>query len=466
MQSVAIFVALAALLVAGKLLRVRLPPLQRLYLPSSVVGGLLGLALAYVFRDAIPHETVASVRAIPGFLINIIFATLLLAEKPAVRKAERGEVLPQLALAQVVAWGQYAVGTGLAGFLLAPAFGVSPAFGNLLELGFEGGHGTVGGMSAAFSAHDWEEGVALGYTVATAGMIGGIAGGMALVNWAYRRGLVKSVKPFSRRSAGERRGIHPRDARPSAGRQTVLPDSIDSLAWHLSVVGLAVLAGFLALKGLQAAEAALLPNAKTRLFDGFPMFPLCMLGGAMLRKAADAAKIDLLLDGELLKRISGAALDFLAVAAVATIQLDVVAANWLPLSIMVAAGIAWTALSVVFLSPRLFRTAWFERGIAEFGQATGVTATGLLLLRTVDPENATGAAESFAGKQLLHEPFMNLWVAVAFALVMAAGWVPVFSVSSAVLAIWLAVAFAIARRNRRIADLDVAPNRRAPSAAS
>ena len=44
-----------------------------------------------------------------------------------------------------------------------------------------------------------------------------------------------------------------------------------------------------------------------------------------------------------------------------------------------------------------------------------MTATGLMLLRTVDPENKTPAAMSFGYKQLLHEPFMGggLWAALA-----------------------------------------------------
>ena len=104
--------------------------------------------------------------------------------------------------------------------------------------------------------------------------------------------------------------------------------------------------------------------------------------------------------------------------------------------------------AVLWFSPRLFREAWFERGIAEFGQATGVTATGLLLLRTVDPDNKTIAAASFAGKQLLHEPAMNLWVALALALVFTVGWVPVLLVSATMLAAWLGVSAFIIRRNR------------------
>ena len=105
------------------------------------------------------------------------------------------------------------------------------------------------------------------------------------------------------------------------------------------------------------------------------------VGGVLLQAGARLIKVDLLVDREQMTRISGAALDYLALSAVATIQLSVVMANWMPLTIMVVAGIVWTVFAVMFFSPRLFKEAWFERGIAEFGQATGVTATGLLLLR-------------------------------------------------------------------------------------
>ena len=449
MNAVVIFVILSVLLVAGKILRVQVPLLQKLYLPSSIVGGLLGLVLLSACGERLPEGVVDEMRRMPGFLINVIFATLFLGGGAPKAKRLASSVLPQLTLAQIVVWGQYVVGMGLAGFLLAPAFGVPAAFGNLLELGFEGGHGTVGGMAEAFRVRGWEDGIALGYTVATIGMICGIAIGMCLVNWAYARGFIKTVRPFAKRSAAERRGIHPKDARPSAGRQTVLADSVDSLAWHIAIVGLAVLIGFGILQGCKAAEVALFPNAKTRLFLGFPMFPLCMLGGALLQAGSKAAGLDLLVDREQMMRISGAALDYLALSAVATIQMSVVVANWMPLTIMTVAGLVWTIAAVLYFSPRLFREAWFERGIAEFGQATGVTATGLLLLRTVDPDGKTVAAASFAGKQLLHEPAMNLWVAVAFALVFTVGWMPVFLTSLALLAGWIAVAVFLVRRRRR-----------------
>lgn len=435
MNAVVIFAILSVLLIAGKILRVQVPLLQKLYLPSSVVGGLLGLVVVNSVPNLIPEPVITEMRSMPGFLINVIFATLFLGVALPKLQSFASSVFNQLTLAQIVAWGQYVIGIGLCGFVLMPLFGVHPAFGNLLELGFEGGHGTVGGMSQAFSAKGWTDGIALGYTVATVGMITGIVLGMVLVNWAYRKGLVKTVRPFSKRTVSERRGIHAYDNRPSAGRQTVSSDSVDSLAWHIAIVGISVLIGW----GLWL----LVP------LEGFPLFPLCMIGGVILQLVARLFRVDLLIDRGQMERISGAALDFLALSAITTIQLSVVVANWLPLTIMALGGIAWTIFAILFFGPRLFKVAWFERSIAEFGQATGVTATGLLLLRTVDPESKTPASASFAGKQLIHEPMMNIWVALAFALIFTFGWLKVFLICLTVLIGWLLVAFVLMKRLRK-----------------
>jgi len=437
MNAVVIFAVLSVLLIAGKILRVQIPLLQKLYLPSSVVGGILGLVLLSSFPSVLPAEIVKEMRLLPGFLINVIFATLFLGVGLPKMKNFASAVFRQLTLAQIVVWGQYVVGIGLCGFLLIPLFKVHPAFGNLLELGFEGGHGTVGGMSQAFSAKGWSDGIALGYTVATVGMIAGIVLGMVLVNWAYRKGLIKTVRPFAKRSVAERRGIHAHDSRPSAGKQTVAADSVDSLAWHIAIVGISVLIGW----------ALWLPVSRS--LEGFPLFPLCMIGGVLLQLVAKLIKVDLLIDRDQMTCISGASLDYLALAAITTIELSVVVANWMPLTIMILGGIIWTVFAVLFFSPRLFKEAWFERGIAEFGQATGVTATGLLLLRTVDPESKTPASASFAGKQLLHEPAMNLWVALAFALIFTIGWLKVFLICVTMLAIWLIISFVLMKRSRR-----------------
>ena len=52
MNAIIIFCILCVLLTAGKLLRLGVPLLQRLYLPSSVVGGIVGLIVISIFRPS------------------------------------------------------------------------------------------------------------------------------------------------------------------------------------------------------------------------------------------------------------------------------------------------------------------------------------------------------------------------------------------------------------------------------
>ena len=99
------------------------------------------------------------------------------------------------------------VGLALAGLVLVPLFHVNSAFGTLLEIGFEGGHGTVGGLSQTYEDLGWKEGGALGFTVATCGMVLGVSLGMTLINLAAKRGWIQGLKVDAHRDPLEMRGI-------------------------------------------------------------------------------------------------------------------------------------------------------------------------------------------------------------------------------------------------------------------
>ncbi|GAI58632.1 unnamed protein product, partial [marine sediment metagenome] len=68
----------------------------------------------------------------------------------------------------------------------------------------------------------------------------------------------------------------------------------------------------------------------------------------------------------------------------------------------------------------------------------GVTATGLLLLRIVDPDAKTPALEAFGYKQLLHEPIMGggLWTGAVVPLIYNYGPVPIFLFCAGMLVLW------------------------------
>ena len=193
------------------------------------------------------------------------------------------------------------------------------------------------------------------------------------------------------------------------------------------------------------------PAAKVRFFTGFPLFPFCMIGGLLLQKTAQKAKVHTLIDHGQMQRLAGASLDFLVVSAMATIKLSVVMQNWQALLVIIALGLLLSVGMVMFVAPRLFPDAWFECAIADFGQSLGVTATGLLLLRTADPDGKTCATEAFGYKQLIHEPIMGggLWTAMALTLLFQLGWQKMLCISVTALMIWIIVAFIFVRKNKK-----------------
>ncbi len=441
------FVSLCILLGLGYWLRRKLVFLQRLYLPASVIAGLLGLLLLNVFP--ISGNWTAGWSRLPGMLINIVFACLFLGvEIPGISRVWKSAGR-QLAYGQIVAWGQYVVGIGLVLFLLGPLFGLNELFGACLPVGFEGGHGTAGGLGPVFDELGWSAGRDFALASATGGIIGAIVVGMALVNWAVRKGYVSEKRPPHENIEEEDwTGSIPKEQRPKAGRLTVSSAVIEALSLHLVIVAAAILIGF-GFKHLLVLLQGIIPfAAKHNLLGSFPLFPLCMLGGLLVQLFADRFDPDDHIDHGLTRRIQNTALDFLVVAAIATIRLDVVAQGWLPLVLLIAAGILWNVFCILFLARRVFRNAWFERSIAEMGQSMGVTATGLLLLRVVDPDYRTPAAEAFACKQLLHEPVMGggLWTGMAIPLVAAVGAAPVFGIACGAVLIWAVLLFMTRRQ--------------------
>jgi ESS family glutamate:Na+ symporter len=87
----------------------------------------------------------------------------------------------------------------------------------------------------------------------------------------------------------------------------------------------------------------------------------------------------------------------------------------------------------------MFPKDWFAKGMGNFGQCMGMTVIGLLLMRIVDPDNRTGAMESFGYKQLLFEPVVGggLFTAASLPLIYQFGPFPVLIFTSIMTLGWL-----------------------------
>jgi ESS family glutamate:Na+ symporter len=247
-----------------------------------VIGGVYGLIFIQTvkatnssFYDYLDREWIGGWSDLPGFFINLVFASLFLGSdmpKPAEIWEQSGN---QLMYGLVVSLGQMLIGFLVTAIILIPAFGVNPFFGQTLPIGFEGGHGTAAALSETLTDYGYPDGGDVSLGMATIGLLIAVTVGISLVNLAARRGWVKHSAMQTATSRLAMQGIMPLDERPVAGFQTVSGDSIDTFAWHLVIVGCACAIGFTIKEALVAINE--------QEFKSFPLFPLCMIGGMIIQ---------------------------------------------------------------------------------------------------------------------------------------------------------------------------------------
>ncbi|KAA0013769.1 sodium:glutamate symporter [Billgrantia pellis] len=454
-----LFVALMLLslaLLASNAILSRSAWLRRWFLPSSVIGGLILLLLgpeALGQLTTLPYDDPAGLfpafaydswAALPGLLINVVFAALFIGRPIPGLRTIWFRAGPQVVVGQTMAWGQYVVGLSLALLVLAPLFGMNPMAGALIEIGFEGGHGTAAGMAGTFADLGFEEGADLALGLATVGIVSGVLIGTLMINIAARRGVIGPEQVREPQSLEEEQESEKPSTQDYAEFKKDLAqeeETADPLSLHIGLVGIAIGIGWLILNALQWIERQTwASDGGIEILAHVPLFPIAMIGGVIVQLCVTRFGLEPHVSSRTMARIAGTALDFTIVAALATLSLTALGAYFLPFLLLSLAGIGWCLFVLIVIAPRVIPENWFERGIGDFGQSMGVTVTGLLLMRMADPKNRSGAFESFGYKQLMFEPVVGggLFTAASLPLIAQFGAPAILGLTLVLTVAWLA----------------------------
>lgn len=406
---------LGLFLLAGVTLRLLIPALRNLFIPAALIGGLLGLSLGPHVFSVVPEDMNSTWGALAGILIAIVFAPMLLGQElPGVKQAAK-EAGPHIFYSYFSTFAIVAIPALLTFLIFQPFFNTNALFSTIIEVSWPGGHGTAAGMEDSYQDLGWQEGSALGLSAATFGLIFGIVAGMIMLNIASRRGHLANYTGTAKLSSTD---ILEESAATQESRSRLRKASLDNLAFHFSLIGVAVILGYV------------LKYFIDMIITGVPLFPLAMIGGLIVHWVLRPTPLYRLVDKSTLNSIAGIALDFLVVAAVASISVPVVLENWVALTVTMAV-VALISIGIFYIiGPRIFRENWVENSIVNFGAMTGVVSVGLLLLRAADPDMKTNAYRGFALRAPFTSPFVgggiitamfpivvaqygNLWVGLA-----------------------------------------------------
>ena len=442
--------ALAMLLGLGRAIGQRLQ-LKLVGIPEALVAGLIGLALAPSGPlPLLPAAVMGLWADLPLVLLTLVFATLLLA-KPLPKLAGLWRpVSAQVLLALTLAFGQFLVAGLVVLLLLQPWLGVSPLMACLIEVAFEGGHGSAAAMGPSYASLGFPAGEALGLALSTVGLLTATMVGGVLVVVGRSRGWTSSwpapVAQPSPAAAGPapsaQAGAPGGEISPQGPRQTLA-------AWavNLALAGVAVLVG-VGLLALLRGLAGRTGGVFALVIDSLPVFPLALLGSILVRLVLERLHLDGWVSAPIQGQTGTLSADLLITAATAGLDLALLRQDWLPLLVLSLAGLLWNLAVVLLLAPRILPQDWFERAVIEFGQATGVAASGLLLLRMADPDDRSEALQAFSIKQLLLQPLLAGGVITVVAPLAISSWgLPAWTgLCFGLVLVWASLGLALANR--------------------
>ena len=389
-----IAVLLVTLLIANGLKR-SIGVLRRSLIPTSVLGGLMLLLVATVYR-AISGRVMFDEAFFGGKGMSqleiITYHALALGFIASTLKSSDKKMTKQRSV-EVFNTGVTTVATYLMQAVLG--FGITmwvafitkeffEAAGLLLPFGFGQGTGQALNYGGIYEDLGFVGGRSFGLTVAALGFLSASFGGVIHLAILKKKGKVKVVEEVDEKISGDQ--VQPKGEIPMNG-------GLDKLTVQIGFTIGTYMLTFIAMYFLGQA----LPGMKSVIF-GFNFLIGVLLATLVKAVLKACRKVNIVkkqyLNNFLLDRCCNFFFDLMVIAGIAAIRLDLMKNYWGVMAILAVVGLVSTYLYNFFVAKVLFKSYCDEQFLAMYGMLTGTASTGMILLREVDPEFKTPVADN------------------------------------------------------------------------
>ncbi len=394
-ESVKEFIFLSLFLVIAIILKRKIKFLQRFLIPTSIIGGFIGLILGTEVLNWIQLDA-ARLGTIIYHLMAVGFISVALKERTSVPAGHRrdnvntGFAIISSYLAQGILG--FAITLSLAYTFLPKLF---PPFGLLLPLGFAQGPGQAFSIGTSWEELGLANGGNIGLAIATIGFLWAIFFGIPLLNV-----LVRKKKAWGLEDREKVIRLKSKDEEEKHTENIPKKMFIDSLTVQVVLIGVVYLITYFTLRGVSIALEPLGEYGHTvaQLLWGFH-FVVATMFAILVRIILNVLKKKNWLhinypDNYILQRISAGSFDFMIVAAVAALSISTFRENWIPIVIVTSAGGIFTVVYAVYLCRRIYTNYIIEHIVGLYGQFTGTITTGMALLREIDPDSESNVPEN------------------------------------------------------------------------
>lgn len=384
---------IAAVLLIAIFLRQVIKPIRKTMLPVAVLGGFI-LLIAKEIGIVNLDENLLSALTYHGIALGFIAMSL---RNPVKREAGDESKVGFRSGAVIVSTYMIQGVTGLIitiGLALTIMPNMFRAAGLLLPMGFGQGPGQANNIGASYQSLGFEGGHSFGLAIAAAGYIVACIVGVIILNILRKRGDI---------AVSEDRGhVFLRDDHlDEGGESSDVSESIDKLSVQLAMIIIVYLVTYAATAGLTGGIAKIsegLAGTVNTLLWGFNFIigsALAILLRVILEKLRKKGAIKRRYqDNYLLNRLSGAFFDIMIVAGIGCINIEDIRGLVLPFVLLVVAGTIVTWFHLRWVCKAVYGDYYYQGLISMYGMLTGTISSGVLLLREIDPQLETPAANN------------------------------------------------------------------------
>ncbi len=382
-------------LLAGNIVKKSIPFLNKSLIPTSVVGGLLLIGIAAIYK-AVTGEVIfdsaffgghgtESLEIITYHALALGFiASSFKTSKNKLNK-ERGVEIFNTGVTTVSTYLLQAICgltvTFIAALVITDFFSAS---GILLPFGFGQGTGQALNYGNIYETeYGFDGGKSFGLTIAALGFLSASIGGVIHLNIMKHSGrlTVRGNKDILNNEE-----IESLDEIP-------MQESIDKMTIQIALIALAYMLTY----GIMSLLGLLLPGMKATIFGfnfliGVLMATLVKVVLKLFRKAHLTKKE--YTNNFLLTRASNFFFDVMVVSGIAAIRLDIIERYWGIIIIIGVIGLISTYAYNRLIAKLLFKNYSEEQFLAMYGMLTGTASTGIILLREIDGNFETPAADN------------------------------------------------------------------------
>lgn len=404
---------LLVFLLIGFALRELIKPLQKLFLPAGLIGGIVALLVGPQVLGWVNLPESWSGMASP--MINIVLTCLMFGT--ALNKSKIRTYAGAVNLVILTYFAQMFFGT-LTGIGLQKVWsGLPESWGIMAIFTYWGGHGAGASAGQLFEDLGADGMLSIGLILATLGLIIAMVVGIILVNIAVRKGYATNLPIGDDGKIKTICGPIPAENQKSLGKATASSDAINGLALQLAIVLFCMWLGgkVFALVRLVIPAASNVPSLLYGIVGAFIVWPV-------MRKL----HLDNYADKTAINNISGVALEICICSATATLNLKIFADYLVPILIHMVVIVIIMVFVCMVLTKRWLKKDWLELALLFFGQGTGSAPSGMALGRCVDPDTKNKSAwEGFGIATGVFSPVSSVLVAVLPMLAVQSAWIPV-----------------------------------------